>query len=242
MLTKQPILLNDYALKSNRVDLWVYSLNNNNPEAISQLSPDEQLRASRFYFSHHQRRFANAHHMLRLILGRYINEHPLSLDFATGQHGKPELVNAPFLQFNLSHSGETAVLAVSRDYPLGVDIEYFSSRPYDGIAENLFSTKEIQTLKASSAALRPLIFFNIWAQKEALIKACGLGLSYPTQQFDVPILSSQPQMVTDHLHQRSWKMMSFMPQIACCAALCCDERVEEVRYQVLESGLSEFVP
>ena len=173
---------------------------------------------------------------MRRILARYINETPISLDFVAGQYGKPELVNAPFLQFNLSHSGDMAILAVGKDYPLGVDLEHFSARPYYGIGEHLFSKQEIQALKDAPAALTALTFFNIWTQKEAFIKACGLGLSYPTQQFDVPILSSTPQIVADTLHQRSWQIISFMPQIACCASLCYDTSIQEIRYLALSQG------
>lgn len=220
----------DCVLKSDRIDIWHYSLTADNPETILQLSPDEQERATRFYFPHHQRRFAKAHHLLRVILARYLNEEPLNLHFTTGPYGKPELIDAPFLQFNLSHSGDTAILAVGKDYPLGVDLEHFSPRPYYGIGEHLFSKQEMQALKSTPAALTALTFFNIWSQKEAFIKACGLGLSYPTQQFDVPILSSTPQVIPDPLHKRSWKIISFMPQIACCASLCYDTHVQEIRY------------
>lgn len=237
MLNVQPLLLNDCHLKSDRIDLWKYSLHLENPEATKYLSAEEQQRASRFYFPRHQRRFSNAHHMLRLILARYLNENPLNLHFTTGQYGKPELVNAPYLQFNLSHSGDTAILAVGRDYPLGVDVEHFSARPYYGIGEQLFSEQENQSLKKASSSLIPITFFNIWAQKEAFIKASGLGLSYPTQQFDVPILSSKPQIVPDTLHNRSWTMMSFMPEIACYAALCYDTRVHEIRYLALSKDV-----
>ncbi len=233
MHNMQPLLLDDCVLKSDRIDIWRYPLHEDNPEAKLQLSPDEQHRAARFHFPRHQRRFTNAHRMLRLILARYLNEHPLNLNFSTGQYGKPELVNAPFLQFNLSHSGDMAILAVGKDYPLGVDLEHFSARPYYGIGEHLFSNQEILALKKATTSFTALTFFNIWAQKEAFIKACGLGLSYPTQQFDVPILSSTPQIVPDTLHQRSWKIISFMPQVACCASLCYDTRVQEIRYLAL---------
>lgn len=236
MLNVQPLLLNDCVLKSDQIDIWLYPLHADNPEAKLRLSPEEQHRAARFYFPRHQRRFTNAHSMLRSILARYLTEQPLNLNFTAGKYGKPELLNAPFLQFNLSHSGDMAILAVGKDYPLGIDLERFSARPYYGIGEQLFSKQEIQALRKAPAFLTALTFFNIWTQKEAFIKACGLGLSYPTQQFDVPILSSTPQIVPDTLHQRSWQIMSFMPQISCCASLCYDTRVQKIRYLAISEN------
>lgn len=237
MLDIQPLSPDDCVLKPDRIDIWLYPLHDDSPEAGDCLSPDEQQRAARFYFPRHQRRFTNAHAVLRMILARYLGDQPSQLAFTTGKKGKPELLKTPFLQFNLSHSGDMALLAVGQDHPLGIDLEHFSARPYIGIGEQLFSKQENQALRAAPPALIALTFFNIWAQKEAFIKACGLGLSYPTQQFDVPILSPYPQMVADSLHQRSWNIMSFMPHIACCASLCYDPAIQNIRYASLSQEM-----
>jgi 4'-phosphopantetheinyl transferase len=169
--------------------------------------------------------------MLRLILSRYCRTPARQLIFDQTPHGKPLLINAPELQFNLSHSGDMALLAVGCDYPLGVDLEFFAARPYEGIGSHMFSVAENQALKAAPAGLRALAFFHMWAQKEALIKACGLGLSYPTQQFDVPALPSTNQPVFDSLHEKTWQMISFQPQVSCCAALCYNSAITEIRYR-----------
>lgn len=150
--------------------------------------------------------------------------------FITGPQGKPALTNDLELQFNLSHSGDSALLAVGQHYPLGIDLEYFSDRPYIGIGNTLFSIEENKALNQAHPAIEPLVFFNIWAQKEAFIKASGMGLSYPTQEFTVPILSTKPEIITDALHHCTWKMQSFMPEISCCAALCFGPFVEDIRY------------
>lgn len=241
MLNAKPLPLNECVLKSDRIDIWRYPLTAENPEAVELLSPSEQHRAKRFHFPRHQRRFTNAHSVLRLILARYINDTARNLEFTEGKQGKPELLNLPNLQFNLSHSGEMALLAVGQQHPLGIDLEYFSGRTYYGIGEHLFSPKENQALKTAPTSLTTLVFFNIWVQKEALIKACGLGLSYPTQQFDVPILSSESNAIFDTLHQRTWHMRTFMPQINCCAAVCHDPHVQDIRYIALtEQQLMEL--
>ena len=242
MLLSHQRLFEDCVLKKDQIDIWQYPLHTELPEAESILSANELIRAKRFHFPKHQRRFIMAHSVLRLILARYLEAPPHGLDFIEGKHGKPALNNFPFLQFNLSHSGNMALLAIGTNYPLGVDVEYFSARPYIGIGQQLFSIKENKMLKDSSKSLSPLTFFNIWVQKEALIKACGMGLSYPTQQFDVPSLAFAPETIVDALHQKNWNMITFMPQVGCCAALCYDPCIQNIRYSTLSMpNIVEFI-
>ena len=217
-------------LQDTRIDVWQYPLHTEFVEASSLLSEDESIRAKRYYFSRHQRRFTVARAVMRIILARYLQLPPTELVFTYNQYGKPQLINDLSLQFNLSHSGDLALLAIGKTHPLGIDLEFFSARPYEGIAEHLFSSVEMQALHDAELALKPLIFFHIWAQKEALIKACGLGLSYPTKQFDVPILPGSNQEIVDLLHKKNWKMTSFMPQIACNAALCYHPFINEIHF------------
>ena len=191
------------------------------------------MRANRFHFARHQRRFTAARAGLRLILARYLQQSPTELTFTYNKHGKPELLNTS-LQFNLSHSGDSALLAVGNHFPLGIDLEFFSERPYEGIGNHLFSTRENQALRQVAPHLKPLVFFHIWAQKEAFIKATGLGLAYPTQQFDVAIFPGEEEPIADILHEKTWQMISFMPEVACSAALCCHPLVNDMRYLKLD--------
>lgn len=69
------------------------------------------------------------------------------------------MINSQKLQFNISHTGEMAILAVGKTYPIGVDIERYSARPYEGIGKNLFSEQEYQELKKAHQSLKPALFF-----------------------------------------------------------------------------------
>ena len=220
----------DCLLQNRRIDVWEYPLHTAFNGANALLSEDESARAKRFYFPRHQRRFTVGRAMVRRILARYLQLAPTELAFTYNQHGKPELTNSSSLQFNLSHSGDLALLAIGKEFPLGIDLEFFSARPYEGIGEHLFSPREIRSLSQVNENLKPLVFFHIWAQKEAFIKASGLGLAYPTQQFDVPIFPPANQQIFDSLHDKHWQMISFMPQPVCSAAICYHPLVEEIRY------------
>lgn len=224
---------NDCSLQPTRIDIWQYPLHTEYPSAHALLSPDEVTRAGRYHFAKHQRRFAVARSTLRAIIARYSHVPTRDLVFQLNQYGKPQLVNTPALHFNLSHAGDLALLAIGLDYPMGVDLEFFSARPYEGIGKQMFSNIENKALHNTPDTLKPLAFFHMWAQKEAFIKACGLGLSYPTQAFDVPTLPSTNQAIFDSLHNQTWQLVSFVPHIACCGALCHHPDVTDIRYHVL---------
>lgn len=223
----------DCVLQNTRIDIWQYPLHTEFIGMESLLNEEERTRAHRFHFARHQRRFTVARAMLRCILARYLKTHPSELVFSYNTHGKPELLHNSSIQFNLSHSGDLALLAIGKGFSLGIDLEHFSARPYEGIGKNLFSSSEIKGLHQINSMLKPLAFFHIWSQKEAFIKACGLGLAYPTQKFDVAVLPPTNQPCIDRLHKKTWQLISFMPQVACNAALCHHPMIKEIRYHKL---------
>jgi 4'-phosphopantetheinyl transferase len=185
-----PMNINTYLLEETRIDIYFFALDTALPEpGIQILSLEEKKRADRFHFKHHRHHFIRARITLRCILANYLNQQPESLVFSYGKHGKPYLLAYPTLEFNLSHSGPYALLAVGQTHPLGIDIERFSGRPYQGIGQHVFSNEENRRLSALPNALKPLMFFNTWAQKEAFIKLLGVGLTYPTKKLTVPGLS-----------------------------------------------------
>jgi 4'-phosphopantetheinyl transferase len=237
--------VNDYQLQRERIDIWQFSLRNLPINARKLLNEEEQIRARRFHFQRHQRRFIIARAMMRTVLANYLDEKPMNLSFSYNPQGKPFLTHDCQIEFNLSHSGDLALLAVGQTFPLGVDLEYFSARPYEDIGRNLFSTAELAELSRQTFQIKSLVFFHIWAQKEAFIKASGMGLSYPTEQFTVPILSSNNVEIYDALHKMFWKIQSFMPEIACSAALCFNPAVTTLRKitvipeQILASSIFE---
>ncbi len=235
-----PIPDYDFTLHPQKIDIWEYPLAELWPEAASYLNSAELDRAKRYHFERHRRRFTIARAMLRVILARYLSLSPQDLAFATNSYGKPYLIHPTGIQFNLSHSHDLALLAIGQDTPLGVDIEFFSSRPFAGMSKIMFSPQEIQKYAQVPTSMRSLNFFHIWAQKEAFIKACGMGLSYPTQTFDVPVFPPTNLNIKDTRHHMTWHMHSFMPKIACCAALCHDPAIQTVRYRTLTKAHHVF--
>ncbi len=228
-----PFTLHDCQLDKTRIDIWQFPLHTEFAGAQALLNDDEFNRAKRYYFDRHRRRFTVARATLRCILARYLHKNPKDIAFNYNEQGKPSIADPSGIEFNLSHSGELALLAIGQEFALGVDLEWFSARPYQGIAKISFSPAEQDHLRKLPHHLKPLAFFHVWAQKEAFIKACGLGLSYPTQKFDVPVLPTTAQMIHDPLYQQKWQMRSFMPEPSCSAALCYRPEVTVFRYHKL---------
>lgn len=231
----QPFTQQELSLSPKRIDIWRFSLASAPQNADSIMDQAEINRADRFYFAKHQRRFLAARTTLRLILAYYANIPASNLVFTYNQYGKPALQDVSFIQFNLSHSADLALLAVGMDVPLGIDLEFFSARPYQGISEQLFSPQENKGFNHLPQALKPLCFFHIWAQKEAFIKACGLGLHYPVQQITVPTLPPTDCAIMDPMTQKKWQLRSFTPHIGCHAALCYDPSVTTFRHFNLQN-------
>lgn len=145
------------------------------------LSDDEQKRKKAFYFQEHRRRYIAARGLLRTLLGHYLDCHPAHLEFSYSERGKPKLKtfhHEKKLCFNLSHSNELALYAVSYERSIGVDIEYIEHvREVEQLAQSFFFPGEYELISSLPEALKSEAFYNIWTCKEAYLKARGEGLS-----------------------------------------------------------------
>jgi 4'-phosphopantetheinyl transferase len=155
------------------------------------LAEDELLRAERFRFEKDRNRFIAARGLLRIILARYLRASSDQLRFESTPFGKPKLTR-DFLfedtRFNLSHSGNLALLAVTRAREVGVDLEMIRrGLAEEAIPESFFSPLEVEVLRALPREQQNEAFFNCWTRKEAYIKARGEGLSMPLHLFDVTL-------------------------------------------------------
>lgn len=185
------------------------------------LQPDERERAERFYFAEHRRRFIARRRILRYILGRYLGQDPAELRFEYGPRGKPALSGRP-LYFNLSHSEEMALFAVTRHREVGVDIEHIQPRinPAE-IAKHSFSAAEKAELNSLPPDQQLIAFFNGWTRKEAYIKARGEGLALPLPEFDVSLGHPAALLATrdDPQEAARWTMIALDPGPGYAAAL-----------------------
>ena len=179
-------------IKENEVQVLRVDLNGLDPigSALNTiLSPDERERADRFRFAIHKQRFILTRGMLRIVLGACLKRRPGDLIFSYGEYGKPRLLRTaetPHLAFNVSHSEDLAVFALTAGTEVGVDVELLRPREdLDGLARTAFSYAEFDNYRQLTPAERPRAFYRCWTRKEAFIKAIGHGFAYPLDQFDV---------------------------------------------------------
>src|SRR5260221_9955974 len=187
------------ALGREEVHVWRASLEQPGPgiRALEQLlASDEQARAEQFRFQKDRLHYIIARGTLRSILGRYLGKDPRTLRFSYSTFGKPALVQNPdsnVLFFNVTHSLGLALYAMTRDYTIGIDIEYLDTRvSYEQIAAHFFSPLEVSMLRAVPKELQHIAFFACWTRKEAYIKARGMGLSLDLKDFDVSLAPGEP--------------------------------------------------
>jgi len=189
----------DLNLALNQVDVWRVLLNASSDSAQwaeSTLSADESQRAARFRFDIDRHRFIASHIALRDVISRYLGCEPRQIDFTVGEYGKPAVASDINLDFNLSHSGDYALIAVAREYKVGIDVERFrQDMEIDKIARRFFSKEENSELMELPPEQQITGFFNCWTRKEAYIKAHGLGLSLPLNSFDVSLTPKEPAVL-----------------------------------------------
>ena len=190
------------------------------------LGDDERMRAARFRFPEHRNRFTIARGALRTILGRYLEVEPAALQFSYGRYGKPALTKrftTRPINFNLSHSGEFMLLAVTSGREVGIDIELINPEfATSEVAERFFSRREILSLRSQARQLQTGGFFNCWTRKEAYIKARGEGLSLPLHQFDVSLEPAGAALLDNRISPGEvsrWSLQELHPAPAYCAAV-----------------------
>ncbi|MGA9526806.1 MAG: 4'-phosphopantetheinyl transferase superfamily protein [Terriglobales bacterium] len=187
------------ALLTSHVDVWRLRLDDpavgETRHAISEskgvLSLDELNRAARFHFERDCARFVRCRAALRGLLARYLDIAPADIRFSYNASGKPEVApdqNPGRLRFNVSHSENTALIAVGPVDDLGVDIEKVRVEVNTAdLAERFFSARERKALRELPQPLRLLAFYACWTRKEAFLKAMGDGLGFPLSDFSVSV-------------------------------------------------------
>jgi 4'-phosphopantetheinyl transferase len=195
------------------------------------LAPDELERLARLHRPEVGRRWLVSRGALREILAAELGTSPPSVRLELGPHGRPGLdpeAHGTDLDFNLSHSGDVALMATGRGLHLGVDVERLRrARDPLRVANRYFSAAEVEAVRAFPQADRPAAFLRYWTAKEALAKGLGLGLQAPIGQLE---LAAQPggTMVPVRL-ARDWRLVELtdLPS-GYCGALAVDDEAARI--------------
>lgn len=167
-------------LGPGEVHVWRARLDETDAAVLGEvLAPGEWIRAQRFHFERDRERFIVGRGLLRTILGRYLERAPQDLRFTQGPHGKPELDGGcSSLRFNLSHSDDLMLLAVTHARAVGIDLELMRENvPFEVLADYYFEPEDAWHLRLLPPAQRAWKFYDLWTSAEARLKADGAGIA-----------------------------------------------------------------
>lgn len=151
----------------------------------SVLSQDEKQRANAYVLDSKKNEFIVTRSFLRLLLGACLKITPDAVVFNHNSYGKPFLSDSSIF-FNVSHSGDYAVIALGKDHDIGIDIERENmSVKSKKIAQRFFTTQEQSFLFTQESSNQVAFFYRIWTAKEAVCKAIGVGLWSSMKAFSV---------------------------------------------------------
>jgi 4'-phosphopantetheinyl transferase len=222
------------------------------------LSVEEQSKADAFRTLEHRQEYILAHAALRSVLGQSLGVSPALLDITMGAGTKPVLSHAkdqaygwPDLRFNLSHTRGAALIGVTQDRELGVDIEW--QRPMDDLesmARSVMSEEELERWMALAVEDQLRAFYHVWTRKESYLKAIGLGLFRSLQEITVPVTVGSVEdggegssrirgLIQDRGGQGAWRV-SDVPVWEGYSASVCWEDVGVVRLVVKDLDILEL--
>lgn len=206
----------------NEVHIWRITLAEHSAQIAQYeavLKPEEQARAYHYHFAKDQQRYMITRAVLRLLLGKYLQRDPQKIEFILNAHGKPH-INDNELYFNVSHSGDYAMIAISKQ-AVGVDLEKIVDRDSFEIAERFFLAEEVvwlRQLKAQTDFYLPA-FYYLWAAKEAYCKLLGesifnlireISVSLP-EVFDPQNFPSARYITSNEVSLYNWCPLSAWP-------------------------------
>ncbi len=163
------------------IELWHGTLGHDGRRSdfyYDLLDREERLTADAMHRPLVRERYLEVRARLRLKLAEYSGQDARTIVLAKTEHGKPYLPDYPELNFNLSHSKDELLLAVTTGRQLGVDVETIRWRSgLSGIARKCFAESELRYWLALPKEQQAAAFFRFWTAKEAFVKATGRGIA-----------------------------------------------------------------
>ena len=119
---------------------------------------------------------------------------PQKVEFEYSDRGKPFLKQKQ-LQFNVSHTEDTALYAFTPQQVIGIDLEYLGKETeYKQIAQRFFTPAEAELINNATPPDCQRLFFHLWTVKEAYLKAIGSGLVGGLDSLEVEIRCNSPDL------------------------------------------------
>lgn len=202
-------LIPNYACNTNEVIIYTVYLPHFislQSELATYLNYTEINRAERFHKELDKNRFIICRSILKIVLAAYtkLDAKNINLDYHFNK--KPYLASHPSLHFNVSHSEDYAVIAISHN-KVGIDIEYIAKDfDFNEILSDVFNDNEI--LSIQKATDKKHAFYTSWTRKEAFVKALGKGIDDDFK--NIPCLDGEHSLDSNQLNtNENWQIYSF---------------------------------
>lgn len=192
----------------------------------------EQRRASQFCHIEDQTSFVIVRSQLRKVLSQFSELAGSAIQLMKSPSGKIHFKQRPDIHFNVAHTKDAFVIALSMDFPVGVDIESEHREVHASKISSVLLTPRERTLmdgmKDEKAVNRLLL--KTWTQKEALVKCLGLTLEEGMQIFSLIHKNDQrvvPFSNEESLH-KNWYLQtgSWLPNYLISVAMQVPENTE----------------
>ena len=142
-------------------------------EYLRSLSTRERARSERFARPDMAACYVRAHGMLREMLARRLDTRPEEIRFERTPRGRPELAGEHLCRFSLSHCPDRALIAITDEVAVGVDVE-----SHREMSERLISRVLPKWCPAPNGyEEQQRLGLEMWTCTEAALKSCGRGIS-----------------------------------------------------------------
>lgn len=213
-----PVWQNESPTLLKDTNIWKIKVLKNYADTGNILNKDEQVKSLRFRHAKNRDSFICRRTALRILLSRYTNLPANEIEFISGNNKKPELKNYPKLCFNVSHSEDLILIAISQT-AVGIDIEHIKPEfNFTEVLNHSFSEKEIKFINNSKEQTD--CFFELWTRKEALTKASSKGLDNDLK--NIPSLEGWHNIDKEIIRlDGNWQLNSFHINHDYAASIAC---------------------
>jgi 4'-phosphopantetheinyl transferase len=233
---------NNYKINlTSSVDIWKVKISSEKKLQdffLQMFNKEETEKASRYRNEEDKQRYIFGRGALRYLLGKYLNKFPNTIQFLIGPDKKPLLDenSGSNLQFNISHSGDFVLIAISNS-EVGVDIEKINPDfSYKEILNSNFNKEEIDFIQNSIHPIES--FYLLWTRKESLVKANSKGLIDNLNL--ISVLDGLFNTGDDILDSPdSWDIHSFKIEEKYLSSIACDMHTETINF--LDTSPSFFL-
>ena len=235
--------INDNFLKTQDIVIYTIYLTefyDLQSELLKSLNEKEIKKARRFYKDIDKKQFITYRAILKYILAAYAKIDVKNIHFGVSLNNKPFLISHPWLHFNISHSKDFAVIAISLK-KVGIDIEYMSEDfDYTELLPDIFDYEEILSIENSND--KKHAFYTAWTRKESFVKALGKGIDEDFKY--IPCSDGQHNInLTLLKNNENWQIVSFNLKFDYVGSIAFEELAaitHNIKFQKIPNNLHEI--